>query len=85
MLNAEPDLGPEETVAFLFHIVVDDAGHFLLPDLKTINADVVLDVLKRPVKPIHSGGHLLQPGHQFTWLRKRESFISLIFLFFNCY
>lgn len=53
------DLGSEKTVALLFHIIVDDAGHFLLPDFKAINADVVLDVFKRPVEAIHGGAHLL--------------------------
>lgn len=69
-LIAEPDLGPKEAVAFLFHIVIDDAGHFLLPDFKAINADVVLDVLKWPVETIHGGRHLLQLGHQLTRLRE---------------
>lgn len=41
-----PDLGPEEVVALLFYIVVNDTRHFLLPDFKAIYADVVLDVLK---------------------------------------
>lgn len=57
--HTESDLGPEEVVALLFHIVVDNAGHFLLPDFKSVNTDVVLDVLKGPVEPIHGGGHVL--------------------------
>ncbi len=65
----EPYLGPEEAVAFLFHVVVDDAGHFLLPDFKAVDADIVLDVLKRPVEPVHGGRHVLQLGHQLTRLR----------------
>lgn len=69
----ETDLGPEETVALLFHVVVDDAGHFLLPDLKAVYAHIVLDVLERPVETIHGGGHLLQLGHQFTGLRDTGS------------
>lgn len=77
----ETDLGPEETVALLFHVVVDDAGHFLLPDLKAVYAHIVLDVLERPVETIHGGGHLLQLGHQFTGLRDTGSAIchNLIF------
>lgn len=64
----KPDLSPEETVAFLLHIVVDDARNFLLPDFKAINADVVLDVLKGPVEAIHGGRHVLQLRHQFAGL-----------------
>lgn len=45
-MSVKTDLSPEETIAFLLHIVVDDARHFLLPDFKAIYADVVLDVLK---------------------------------------
>lgn len=76
----ETDLGPEETVALLFHVVVDDAGHFLLPDLKAVYAHIVLDVLKRPVETIHGGGHVLQLGHQFTGLRHTQSlFISTLY------
>lgn len=69
-----PDLCPEETVALLLHIVVDDARHFLLPDFKAIDADIVLDVLERPVKSVHGGSHLLQLGHKFTGLRKKFKF-----------
>ena len=66
----ESDLGPEEAVAFLLYVVVDDAGHFLLPDLKAVNADVVLDVLKRPVEAVHGSRHVLQLGHQLARLRQ---------------
>lgn len=62
------DLCPKETVAFLLHVVVDDARHFFLPDFKAINADIVLDVLKGPVEAVHGGCHLLQLGHEFTGL-----------------
>ena len=65
-----PDLCSEEAVAFLLHVVVDDARHFLLPDFKAIDADVVLDVLKGPVEAVHGGCHVLQLGHQLTGLRE---------------
>lgn len=53
------DLGPEEAVALLFYVVVNDTRHFLLPDLKAINADIVLDIFKGPVESIHGGSHFL--------------------------
>lgn len=64
-----PDLGPEEAVTLLFYIIVNDTRHFFLPDFKAIYADVVLDVLKRPVESIHGGSHFLQLGHELTGLK----------------
>lgn len=66
------DLGPEEAVALLFYVVVYDTRHFLLPDFKAINADIVLDVFKWPVESIHGGSHFLQLGHELTWLRDKR-------------
>lgn len=64
------DLGSEETVTLLLYIVVDDTRHFLLPDLQAVDAHVILNVLKRAVKPIHGGSHFLQLWHQFTGLKE---------------
>lgn len=66
------DLGPEEAVALLFYVVVYDTRHFLLPDFKAINADIVLDVFKWPVESIHGGSHFPQLGHELTWLRDKR-------------
>ena len=40
------NLGAEKAVALLFHVVVDDSRHLFLPDLQSIDVNVVLDVLK---------------------------------------
>lgn len=62
------DLCSEEAVALLLHIVVDNSGHFLLPNLQAVDIDIVLNVLKGPPEPIHSLSQTLQPGHQLTHL-----------------
>lgn len=48
------DLCPEEAVTLLLHVVVDDSGNFLLPNLQAVDIDIVLDVLKGPPEPVHS-------------------------------
>lgn len=71
------NLGPEEAVALLLHVVVDDAGNLLLPDLQAIDADVVLDVLEGAIEAVHGGGHFLQLGHQLAGLEKRITYYLL--------
>lgn len=65
------NLGSEEAVALLLHVVVDDPGNLLLPDLQAVDADVVLDVLERAIEAVHGGSHFLQFGHQLARLEKR--------------
>ncbi len=43
---------PEETIALLFDIVVNNSGHLLLPDFKPVYIDIILNVLKRPPESI---------------------------------
>lgn len=62
------DLFSQETVAFLFHIVVYDPGHFLLPDFQTVDVYVILNVLKRPTESIHSSTQLFQLYIKFRLL-----------------
>lgn len=66
------NLGPEEAVALLLHVVVDDAGNLLLPDLQAVDADVVLDILERAIEAVHGGSHFLQLGHQLAGLEKKK-------------
>ena len=61
-------LGPEEAIALLFHVVVDNPGELLLPDLQPVYVDIVLDVLERPPESIHDGSQAFQLGHQLTRL-----------------
>ena len=69
------NLGAEKAVALLFHIVVDDSWHLFLPDLQSIDVDIVLDVLKWPPEAVHHRCELFQLRHQFTRLSRR---------YFNC-
>lgn len=48
-------LGPEETVTLLFHVVINDPSDFLLPDLQTVDVDVILDVFEGTDEAVHSG------------------------------
>ena len=57
------DLDTEETVTLLLHVIVDDAGHLLLPDFQARNVDVILDVLKRPPEPVHGGAQYRKFGY----------------------
>lgn len=70
-LRQHGDLGPEEAVALLLHVIVDDAGNFFLPDLQAVDADVVLNVLEGAIEAVHGGGHFLQLGHELAGLGKR--------------
>ena len=40
-------LDSEEAVALLLDVIVDDPRQLFLPDLQAVDADVVLDILKR--------------------------------------
>lgn len=62
------DLCSEEAVTLLLHVVVDDSGNFLLPNLQAVDIDIVLNVLKGPPEPVHSLSQTLQAGHQLTHL-----------------
>ena len=62
------DLGSEEAVTLLLHIVVDDPRDFFLPDLEAVDIDVVLNVLKRSAKTAHFLRQCHQLGLQFTRL-----------------
>lgn len=56
------DLCPEETVTLLLYIVVDNSGHFLLPNLQAVDVDVILDVLKRATETIHPLAQGMEAG-----------------------
>ena len=71
------NLCSQKAFTFLFDIVIDDPGHFLLPNLQTVNIDIVLDVLKRPSEAVHSLSQTLQARHQLTHL-----FISIYTILF---
>lgn len=71
-IRSYKDLRPEETVTLLLYVVVDDARHFLLPDLQSVDAHVILNVFKWAIKPIHGGSHFLQLWHQLTGLKEKQ-------------
>ena len=39
-------LCPEKAVTLLLNVVIDDSRHLLLPDLESVDVDVVLNVFK---------------------------------------
>ena len=69
------NLSAEKAVALLLHVVVDNAWYFFLPDLQSVDVDVVLDVLKRPSEAIHHCRQLLKLRNQLTRLSQE---------YFNC-
>ena len=48
------NLFSEKAIAFLFHVVVNDSGNFLLPDFQTIDVNVILNVFKGTPESVHS-------------------------------
>src|SRR6218665_1511721 len=76
-VNAQwSDLVPKEGVALLLNVVVDDSQHFALPYFKTVDVDIVLDVLKRPSETVHYRSKSLKLWHQFTRLHQAINFIK---------
>lgn len=61
LLHSSSYLCPKEAIALLFHVVVDDTGHLLLPDLQPVDVHIVLDILKRASEPLHLSTKTLQP------------------------
>ena len=58
----------EETVRFLFDVVVDNSRHFFLPNLQSIHADIILNVFEWTTKTIHLIAQCIQSTDQFTGL-----------------
>mmetsp|Transcript_33856 Transcript_33856/g.77374 ORF Transcript_33856/g.77374 Transcript_33856/m.77374 type:complete len:255 (+) Transcript_33856:1034-1798(+) len=62
----------QESVALLLHVEVDDPAELFLPDLETINVDVVGNVLERPLEAIELLSKLLQLGLEIGHLSGAE-------------
>ena len=73
------NLCPQEAVALLFNVVVDDAGELFLPDLQPVDAHVVLDVLERASVTVDGRSEMLEARNElalFGFRVEDEAFVK---------